>query len=120
MAVATRVISDPAVAAVFTTLDMAAEGGRTALLDGRHHLELIEAHMPGIGLAPSGAMVMKDVRDLQPRAAHRRRTNPPVLVPRRMGVRGGRAGCSRFGSWCWRHGCKAPSYRAWRGRAEPG
>src|SRR3954447_494774 len=92
MAVATRVISDPAVAAVFTTLDMAAEGGRTALLDGRHHLELIEAHMPGIGLAPSGAMVMKDVRDLQPRAAHRRRTNPPVLVPRRMGVRGGRAG----------------------------
>jgi hypothetical protein len=73
MAVATGVVGNPAVAALLTALDMAAERGRAALLDRRHHLELIEAHVPGIGLAPSGAMAMEDVCDLQPRAAHRRR-----------------------------------------------
>jgi hypothetical protein len=52
---------------------MAAEGGRAALLDGRHHLELAEAHMPGIGLAPGSAMAMKDVGDLKAWAAHGRR-----------------------------------------------
>src|SRR5712671_5309474 len=76
MAVPTRVVGDPAVAAILAALDMAAEGGRAAVLDGRHHLELAEAHMPSIGSAPSGPMVMKDVRDLQPRAAHRRRLRP--------------------------------------------
>src|SRR6266446_3976175 len=76
MAVAARVVSDPAVAATLAALDMSAEGGRAAVLDGRHHLELAEAHMPGIDLAPGGAMVMKDVGDLQPRAAHRRRLDP--------------------------------------------
>jgi len=34
-------------------------------------LELTEAHMPGIGSTPVGSMAMKDVCDLQPRAAHR-------------------------------------------------
>jgi hypothetical protein len=33
--------------------------------EGRHHLELAEAHMPGIGLAPGGPMAVKDVCDLQ-------------------------------------------------------
>src|SRR5689334_13341023 len=73
MAVATGVVGNPAVAAIFTALDMPAKGSRAALLDRRHHLELIKVHMPGIGLAPSGAMAMEDVRDLQPQAAHRRR-----------------------------------------------
>ena len=72
MAVATGVVSDPAVTALLAALDMAAERGRATLLDRRHHLELIEAHMPGIGLAPIGSMAMEDVRDLQPRAAHGR------------------------------------------------
>jgi hypothetical protein len=61
---------------------MATEGGRAALLDRRHDLELTEAHMPGIGLAPVGSMAMKDVCDLQPRAAHGRRldfgSRPPL------------------------------------------
>src|SRR5258705_500572 len=52
---------------------MTTQGGRTAVLDGRHHLELAQADMPGIGTAPGGAMLTKDVGDLQPRAAHRRR-----------------------------------------------
>jgi hypothetical protein len=66
MAIATRVESDAAVAAILAALDMPAEGGRAALLDRRHHLELSEAHMPGIGAAPVGSMAMKDVCDLQP------------------------------------------------------
>ena len=33
--------------------------------------------MPGIGPAPVGSMAMKDVCDLQPRAAHGRRAKPP-------------------------------------------
>src|SRR4029077_2627805 len=72
MAVATRVVSDAAVAAILAALDMAAEGRRAALLDRRHDLEMTEAHMSGIGPAPVGPMAMKDVCDLQPRAAHGR------------------------------------------------
>ena len=69
MAVAARVVGDAAVAAILAALDMPAERGRAAVLDGRHHLKLAEAHMPGIGSAPVGPMAMKDVCDLQPRAA---------------------------------------------------
>jgi hypothetical protein len=57
MTVATRVVGDAAVAAILATLDMSAERGRTALLDRRHHLELTQAHMPGIGSAPVGFML---------------------------------------------------------------
>jgi hypothetical protein len=72
MAIAARVVSDAAVAAILAALDMPAERGRAALLDRRHHSELSEAHMPGIGAAPVGSMAMKDVCDLQPWAAHGR------------------------------------------------
>ena len=54
-----------AVAAILAALDMPAEGGRAALLDRRHDLELTQAHMSGIGSAPVGPMAMKDVCDLQ-------------------------------------------------------
>src|ERR1700730_4569918 len=47
MTVAARVVGDPAVAVILTALDMATEGRQAAVLDGRHHLELAEAHMPG-------------------------------------------------------------------------
>jgi hypothetical protein len=50
MAIATGVVGDPAVAAILAALDVAAERGRAAALDGRHHLELAEAQMPGIAL----------------------------------------------------------------------
>ena len=73
MAVATRVVGNPAVAAIFAALDVPAEGGRAAALDGRHHLQLAEAEMPGIGFAPGGAMAVEDVCDLQLLAAHGRR-----------------------------------------------
>src|SRR5207248_1662951 len=52
MAVATRVVGNAAVSAILAPLDMPAERGRAALLDRRHHLELIQAHMPVIGSTP--------------------------------------------------------------------
>src|SRR5271163_1386488 len=96
------------------TLDMPAECGRAALLDRRHHLELTQAHMPGIGAAPVGSMAMKDVCDLQPRGVHGRSARPRVAVPLWSVVRAGRVGWLRSGSWYWRRGCKAPWCRAWR------
>src|SRR5438132_989362 len=79
-------------AAILAALDMAPEGSRAAVLDSRHHLELAEAHTPGIGSAPSAPMVMKAVRDLQLRAAHRRLARPVVSVPPGKGTRAGRVG----------------------------
>jgi hypothetical protein len=40
------------VAAVLAAFDMAAECGRTASLDRRHHLELGQAHVPGMCRTP--------------------------------------------------------------------
>src|SRR6516164_4364495 len=113
MAVAARVVSDAAVAATLAALDVPAERGRAALLDRRHHSELSEAHMPGIGSAPVGPMMTEDVCDLQPRAAHGRRAKPRVAAAPRSMMRVGRAGWLRRGSWCWRRGCRAPWCRAW-------
>ena len=77
-----RVVGDAAVAAILAALDMPAERGRAALLDRRHDLELPRADMSGIGPAPVGPMAMKDVGDLQLRAAHGRQlglgSRPPV------------------------------------------
>src|SRR6266478_8594464 len=49
---------------------MAAESRRAAALDRRHHLELAEAHMAGIGLTPRRTMAAEDIRDLQRWARH--------------------------------------------------
>ena len=78
MPVAAGVVGDAAVAAVLARLDMAAERGGAAGLDRRHHLQLAEAQMAGMGRAPGGAVAMEDVCDLQRRAAHRRRVRRPV------------------------------------------
>ena len=42
--------------------------------------------MPGVGLAPGGAMAMKDVGDLQPRAARRRRVDQGLGLPTGSGA----------------------------------
>src|SRR5258708_14298466 len=67
MAVAARVIGDLRVAAlvILAARDMAAERCRAAVLDRRHHLELAEADMAGIGFAPCRSMAAQDIRDLQ-------------------------------------------------------
>src|SRR6516162_2229255 len=114
MAVAARVVGDAAAATILAALDMPAECGRAALLDRRHDLELTQAHMPGIGPAPVGPMAMKDVCDLQPRAAHGRPARPRVAACPGSMVPAGRVGWLRSGSSYWRRGCTAPWCRAWR------
>src|SRR5436190_21917505 len=53
--------------------DMAAERRRTTALDRTHHLQLIEAHMPAVGLTPRRPVIAENVRDLQSRSSHGRR-----------------------------------------------
>ena len=63
--VAATIVRDLAVRALLAARDMPTEGRRAAALDRRHHLELAEAHMAGIGPAPCRAVAAEDVRDLQ-------------------------------------------------------
>src|SRR5262249_41227568 len=72
MPVAAGIVGDPGVAAllVLTAHDMAAEGGRTAVLDRRHHLQLAEADMAGIGGRRCRAMPAENIREFQCRAGH--------------------------------------------------
>jgi hypothetical protein len=49
---------------------MAAERRRAATLDRRHHLQLVETDMAGMGLTPCWAMAAEDIRNLQSRARH--------------------------------------------------
>src|SRR5260370_42626335 len=67
MPVTTGVVGDLRMAAlrVLAARDMAAERCRAAVLDRRHHLELAEADMAGVGLAPRLAMAAEDIRNLQ-------------------------------------------------------
>jgi len=78
MPVAAAVVGDAAVTAVLAALDMTAEGGGTAGLDGRHDLELAEAEVAGMGRPKGGAVSAKNVGDLE-RGAHR--GQPPGLAP---------------------------------------
>src|SRR5215471_897388 len=71
--------------------------------------------MPGIGLAPGGAVVMEDVGDLEPRAAHRRRASLRVSASPKAAARAGRGGWLPPGSLYWRRGCTAPWCRVWHG-----
>jgi len=43
---------------------MATEGCRAAALDRRHHLQLVEADMAGMGLTPCRTTVAEDIRNL--------------------------------------------------------
>ena len=63
--VAAGIVGDAFVRAVLAALDMAAERGGATGLDRRHDLQLAEAHMAGVGLAPRRPMGAKDVGDLR-------------------------------------------------------
>src|SRR5947208_15054685 len=65
MPVAAGVVGDDGVRALLTTLGMAAESRRAAALNGRHHLQLVETEVTGIGRAPRRPVVAEDIRDLQ-------------------------------------------------------
>jgi hypothetical protein len=45
--------------------DMAAERHRAAALDGRHHDQLVEADVPGIGYAPGRPVIAENICNLQ-------------------------------------------------------
>src|SRR5215472_9132963 len=70
--IAAAVVGDQRVRAVLAARDMAAECRRAAALDRRHHLQLLEADVPGIARTPRRPMIPQDVRDLQLRSRHTR------------------------------------------------
>ena len=70
VAVAAGVVGDAFVRAVLAALDVSAERGGATGLDRRHDLQLGEAHVTGVGLAPRRPMGAKDVGDLQARPRH--------------------------------------------------
>jgi hypothetical protein len=71
MPIATRVVANPVVVAVITLLDMAAEGGRPAVLDRGHDAPL-GGRQRAVLLGTIGvAIAAEDVRHFQRRALHR-------------------------------------------------
>ena len=56
--------------AALAALDMPAERGGATTLDRRHDLQLNEAQVTGVGLAPRRPMGAKDVGDLQTGPRH--------------------------------------------------
>src|SRR5580704_6965563 len=75
MPVAAGVVRDLRIAArrVLAACDMPAERRRATALDRTHHLQLLEAHMPAVGLAPSRTVIAENVRELQSWSSHGRR-----------------------------------------------
>ena len=69
------VIGESRVGAVLAARNMPAECRRAATLDRRHHLELVEAHMAGIGLTPRRSEVA-DIRDFESGTDHGCRLMP--------------------------------------------
>jgi len=70
VAVAAGIVGYPFVRAVLTALDMSAERRGPAGLDRRHHLQLGEAQVTGVRLAPCCPVGAKDVGDLEVRPRH--------------------------------------------------
>ena len=64
------IVGDPLERAVLAALDVSAERGRATGLDRRHDLQLGEADVTGVGLAPRRPVSVKDVGDLQGRPRH--------------------------------------------------
>ena len=66
------VIGDDGVGTVLAALDVAAKRRSAAALDRRHHLQLVEADVTGIGSTPRRAVIAEDIRDLQCWTGHSR------------------------------------------------
>src|SRR5450631_136107 len=80
MPVAAGVVGDVGVRALLAACDMTAECRRAAALDRRHHLELPEAHVAGVGFTPRRSIAAEDIRDLQRRPRHGCRASGGWLV----------------------------------------
>ena len=128
VAVATGVVPDAAMAAAVALLDVAAEGGGAALLDGRHHSALRRGE-GGPGLSPEGvAIAAEDLRHGERGARHDRRSvDIRVAFPvRALGAgpadsRSSRPWMSRpAGSWPWSAGSDArAAAESYAGRCPP-
>ena len=68
MPIAAGVVGDAHMRAILAALDMAAESRGAAALDGRHDLQLREAHPSGVGSAPGRAVAAEDIRHLDRRS----------------------------------------------------
>ena len=67
--------------AAFATQDMAAQCRTAALLDSRHDLELAQAQVTPLSLAPGRSMEAEDVGDFQGGARHDDRTTTTAASP---------------------------------------
>ncbi len=65
VAIAAGIVGDPFVRTVLAALDVSAERGCATGLDRRHDLQLVEAHVTGVGHSPRRPVGAKDVGDLQ-------------------------------------------------------
>jgi hypothetical protein len=84
MPVAAGVVGAARVRTLLAALNVSAEDCRASALDGRHDLELTQAHVTDMGSTPSGPVVAEDVRDLERRAGQRaRRLRRAMLPPER-------------------------------------
>jgi hypothetical protein len=63
--------------------DMAAQRRRSAALDRRHHLQLAEAHVAGMGRTPSRPVMAEDIRHLVVTTAARQ---PGIFSRRSSGL----------------------------------
>lgn len=71
---------------VLASRDVPAARRRSAGLDSTHHLHLVDADMPHVGVTPRGNIVAEDVSDLQQRTRHGRqllRRQPNRVLPSR-------------------------------------
>src|SRR6267142_4981798 len=75
MPIAAGVVRDLGIAAirVLAACDMPAERRGATALDRTHHLHLLEAHMPAVGIAPGRTVIAENVRDFQSWSSHGRR-----------------------------------------------
>src|ERR1700704_5804908 len=120
MPAAATIVRDLGVRALLAARDMPAESRGAAALDRRHHLQLAEAHMAGIGPAPCRAVVAEDIRNLQRWTRHEEPRVRRAARPSRPYGRYAPAGSRLPESSWWRRVYRAPWYRAWRARAGPG
>jgi hypothetical protein len=70
--IAAGVVGDLNLLAGLAAQDVSTERGATALLDGRHHLELTPAQVSVLSLPPRRPVDAEDLRDLQGRTPHAR------------------------------------------------
>src|SRR6516225_5804493 len=137
MPVAARVVRDLRMAArrVLAARDISPTGQarglkaherrRATALDRSHHLQLVEAHVPAVGLTPSRTVIAENVRDFQSWSSHGRRRysaggfSVSCLALLRRGPRRPSSGLSIWKLSRSQRGYSGPSSLASRVRAAP-